>query len=182
MNYIPLSAERNYGYCATSEEVSARHEVWNFKDGQCSSRILNGLAGAIRELSTGNSVVCFIPASTSEKTMARYGRIAPKLQEMTGVTCTCRAITKAYDGEAGHIAGKKDDPAAEFSFDSSYFAGKDVILIDDVITRGRTMYGTSERLLALGARSVSKLAVARTVNPIFSSPDKTKAGAYMYVA
>ncbi len=169
MNYVPVSAERNYGYCASEQEWMDRHEVWHFKDGNCSPRILQGLAEGIRELKTQNSVVCFVPASTSMKTVNRYGEVSRKLESMTGVPCSYTAISKETDGEAGHIYGKKADPAADFTFDASFFSGKTVILIDDVVTRGTTLESTARRLLARGASDVVALVVARTYNPIFQS-------------
>jgi predicted amidophosphoribosyltransferase len=43
--------------------------------------------------------------------------------------------------------------------------GKKVILIDDVITRGRTFTQTASKILANGASSVTGMFVAKTVNP-----------------
>lgn len=167
MNYVPVSAERRYGYCASEEELMARHDVWHFKDGNCSPKILQGLADGINELKGTNSVVCFIPASTAAKTVTRYGDVSRKLQNMTGVPCSYTAISKENDSEAGHISGKKADPAEDFSFDSRFFKGKTVILIDDVVTRGNTLKSTASRLLNLGASDVIALVVARTFNPFF---------------
>lgn len=169
MNYVPVSAEKKYGYRATQSEISDRQAVWNFKDGICSSQILNAFADRIKSMATSNSVVCFVPASTSAKTAARYGELSRKLQAMTGVQCSYTAIRKTVDGESGHIAGKSANPAADFSFDQSFFKGKNVILIDDVVTRGATLAGTGERLLSLGAGDVFGLVVAKTVNPVFDS-------------
>ena len=65
----------------------------------------------------------------------------------------------------GDITGKAADPAAEFSFCPRYYRGKNVILVDDVVTRGRTLSGTGNRILPGGAASVVGLVVARTINP-----------------
>ena len=81
---------------------TVRHYVWHFKDGNCSPRILQGLAEGIRELKTTNCVVCFIPASTSMKTVTRYGDVSWRLQEMTGVPCSYTAISNENDSEAGY--------------------------------------------------------------------------------
>ena len=43
--------------------------------------------------------------------------------------------------------------------------GKKVILIDDVITRGRTFTQTASKILANGASCVIGMFVAKTVNP-----------------
>lgn len=110
MNYVPVSAERNYGYCASEEEWMDRHEVWHFKDGNCSPIILQGLAEEIRELKTTNCVVCFIPASTSMKTVTRYGDVSRRLQEMTGVPCSYTAISKENDNEPVTSPARKQIP------------------------------------------------------------------------
>ena len=168
LDYVPVSAQ-NYGYCPTEEDWMDRHEVWHFKDGNCSSRILRGLAQGIRQLSSPSCVVCFVPASTKAKTESRYAGVASKLQEMTGIPCSYQAIIKATDSQAGHLGGRQVDPAAAFTFDADFFRGKKVILIDDVVTRGNTLEGTARRLLEKGAREVVALTVARTYNPVFQN-------------
>lgn len=168
LDYVPVSAQ-NYGYIPTEEDWIDRHEVWHFKDGNCSPRILRGLAEAIRQLSSGDCVVCFVPASTKAKTESRYADVASRLQSMTGISCSFTAISKNNDGASGYISGKQADPASDFSFDMSFFHDKKVILIDDVVTRGNTLKGTASRLLANGAREVVALTVARTFNPYFQN-------------
>lgn len=169
LNYVPISAEKNYGYCASEEDWMNRHEVWHFKDGNCSTRILRGLADGLNKLRKNNSVVCFIPASTWTKTVSRYGEVAQDLQNMTGIPCSYTAIKKENDCESGYLSGKKADPAEDFIFDTNFFSGKSVILIDDVVTRGRTIENTARRLLSRGAQEVVALTVAKTINPAFQN-------------
>ena len=162
MEYLPVR------YNGTSEQVANRKAVWNFKDGNASASIINELAADVRKIAgydKSSYVICFVPASPRWKTTRRYADVARPLQPMTGVTATLSAITKPQDGEAGHIAGKTSDPASEFSFSSEYFRGKNVILVDDVVTRGRTLSSTGDRLVNKGAKSVTGLVVAKTVNP-----------------
>lgn len=162
MEYLPTR------YMADENEWDNRRAVWNFKDGVCSSSILNNLVEAIDHIVTGNKsnyVICFIPASTRFKTSNRFGSVARKLSERTGVNATLAGISKSSDSEASHIAGKSSNPTADFVFDSSVFRGKKVILIDDVITRGRTFVQTANKLIMNGASSVEGLFVAKTVNP-----------------
>ena len=155
----------------TQYEWDIRRAVWNFKDGACPQFVLNGLARGVKQLAGWNSVVCFLPASTREKTLRRYGNIKDRLARESEVPCTMDAIRKSTDGVAGHLAGKEADPAAGFTFDASLFRGKNVILVDDVVTRGNTLKGTARRLLEAGAASVSCLVVARTVNPLWGGGD-----------
>jgi len=160
-------------YEADDIEWANRRAVWNFKDGNCSPSVLNDLVECIDRIvgneSTYDYVICFIPASTRSKTRNRYSSVARQLSNRTGVEATLAAITKDNDSESGYISGKSDDPADDFSFDSDYFRGKKVILIDDVITRGRTFSSTARRLISNGASSVVGLFVAKTVNPDWNS-------------
>lgn len=168
LNYVPVSAQ-NYGYNPTEEDWMDRHEVWHFKDGNCSPRILRGLSEGVRQLSSKDCVVCFVPASTKVKTETRYANVASRIQSMTGIPCSYTAISKETDGASGYISGKQADPASDFCFNVSFFQGKKVILIDDVVTRGNTLKGTASRLLEKGAREVVALTVARTFNPLFQN-------------
>jgi predicted amidophosphoribosyltransferase len=162
MEYLPTRYE------ASQSEWNNRRAVWNFKDGNCSSVIIDSLVNYVNHIVCGNKsdyVICFIPASTSHKTSVRYSYVARSLTERTGVQATLSAITKSSDSESGYIAGKSGNPTADFVFNPSYFRGKKVILIDDVITRGRTFTDTALKLDINGAMSVVGLFVAKTVNP-----------------
>jgi predicted amidophosphoribosyltransferase len=166
MEYLPTRYE------ASKSEWNNRHAVWNFKDGVCSSSVLNDLVEIINHIVSGRKsdyVICFIPASTSSKTTNRFSSVARRLTERTGVQSTLSAITRTSDSEAGHIAGKSNNPTADFCFNSSLFRGKKVILVDDVITRGRTFVQTADKLIANGASSVEGMFVAKTVNPDWNS-------------
>lgn len=159
MDYLPTR------YDASPEQARNRRAIYDFKDGCCPSSIVDGFASGIRRLGDYNTVVCFIPASTQFKTQRRYANLASRLSTLTGKRCSYTAISKSEDSESGHIAGKSDNPAADFRFDSSFFSGKKVILVDDVMTRGRTLEGTARRLKELGASEVVGLVAGITINP-----------------
>ena len=162
MEYLPTRYEAN------SREWDNRRAVWNFKDGACNTSILNDMAEIINDIVKGREqeyVICFIPASTKSKTVNRFATVASKLTNRTGVKATLSGIYKTSDSEAGHIAGKSSNPTADFCFDPSEFRGKKVILVDDVITRGRTFLQTANKLMSNGASSVEGLFVAKTINP-----------------
>lgn len=162
LEYLPTR------YVANENEWNNRHAVWDFKDGLCRESITNDMVKIINHISEGHKseyIICFIPASTSERTTKRYRSVACRLAERTGVNATLSAITKTSNTESGYISGKSGNPTADFTFDTNYFRGKKVILIDDVITRGRTFSDTAVKMISRGADSVTGLFVAKTINP-----------------
>ena len=160
--YLPVR------YNASYSEQQDRKEVYRFKDGDYSRRVLNGLESEIRSIVGYNPsswVVAFIPASTSSRTRCKYQTLAKELARDLNVVVSLDAIYNVYDRESTMSTGKVSDPTAPFGFRSSEFDGKKVILIDDVITTGRSFNRCAEKLVANGARTVHGLFVAKTVNP-----------------
>jgi predicted amidophosphoribosyltransferase len=163
INYLPTRYE------ATCKDWENRRIVWDFKNGNFSYSLLNEMVDTINnEIVTGyksDYIICFIPASTTLKTSTRYSYFASKIVERTGITASLTAITRMFDSDAGHITGKSNNPTSDFSFNANEFRGKKVILIDDVITRGRTFCDTASKLINGGALTVVGMFVAKTVNP-----------------
>lgn len=159
-SYLPVRFSADY------QQQQDRREVYNFKDGRCSSELKKELLSEIRNAigyTKSEWVVCFIPASSNERTITRYSSILSSIINEIGVDATLNAIRVTVDKEPGHMAGKLNDPSSNFNFNNSLFNGKRVLLIDDVITRGNTFTCTSIRLLRLGAKEVKGLFVAKTV-------------------
>jgi phosphoribosylpyrophosphate synthetase len=118
-----------------------------------------------RETGGNNWRVCFIPASTHHKTACRYQKLATFIEKETGIACDYHTILPIQDQESGHITGKKTNPAENFNIKTSDVAGKNIILIDDVITRGMTYVHTTNKLINNGANMVKGLFLAKTINP-----------------
>ena len=163
LEYLPTR------YSASYSQKADRSAVYRFKDdGICEQRIFDGFVEAIKQMTGYNKsgyVICFIPASSQAKTNIRYRNLATRLENATGVRACFNAISRTVDKASGYLNGKSGNPIAGLSFDASYFRGKKVILIDDVITRGRTFCLTANELLDRGAIDVEGLFVAKTVNP-----------------
>lgn len=107
----------------------------------------------------------FIPASTHIKTIIRYKNLAAFIKKETGIACDIETIMPKADHEVGHIAGKKGNLVEDFVFKREDIAGTNIILIDDIITRGTTFMQTANRLIELGATQVTGLFLAKTINP-----------------
>lgn len=163
MEYVPVRFQ------ATIEQEENRRIVYRFKDGCCSSYVNDKLIACVKEIKDkvfgGCARVCFIPASTRFKTIQRYKALSVQIERETGCPCSINTITKQTDEESGHISGKKLNPAIDFDINRSDVLGMNVILIDDVITRGRTFCFTADKLINNGANRVYGLFLAKTVHP-----------------
>lgn len=167
MEYLPVR------YSATLEQQSVRQTVFNFKDGICSRGVKLEIVERIKLIrqcvNEANWRICFIPASSHLKTVLRYKALSDFIQMSTGIPCSIDTINTLDDEVSGHIGGKKIDPAKNFFVLGDDVLGKNVILIDDVITRGNTFVGTADKLIAKGAKNVVGLFLAKTINPDYVS-------------
>ncbi len=163
--YLPVR------YDATLKQQQDRDMCFNFKDGILSPTVKDAFLRKANEITKGEKAgwtICFIPASTSDKTKRRFSKLAAAFKEV-GYSVKENAIFNEYDTEAGHINGKSSNPIASFGFDKNAVMGQKVILIDDIITRGQTFNMTADKLEALGASSVAGLFLAKTINPDWGS-------------
>ena len=163
LEYIPV---RYTGLSA--KQLQDRKDVFNFKDGSTPASVKSGLLSKIRNIISNNPsqwVVCFIPASTKAKTYNRFSSLAIHFSREAGCDVYIDAIVNTVDTSAGHISGKSTNPTQYFKINCEYIKGKKVILIDDVITRGRTFDDTADKLIQMGAVGVEGLFVAKTIHP-----------------
>ena len=161
LEYLPKRYE------ATQVQEQNRQICYNFKDGYLSETVKNAFLDKIREITGNNTtgwLICFIPASTSAKTERRFSKLADAIRS-EGYDVELRTVYNKYDTEAGHISGKSNNPIEAFGFNAESVNGKNIILIDDIITRGTTFSQVSNKLSGFGAISVSGLFLARTINP-----------------
>ena len=163
-NYLP---ER---YQANAQQLADRQTCYNFKDGNINDEVKSGFLNKIQEITNGEKTgwaICFIPASTKSKTQTRYKKLAEAIQA-SGYKVAIDAIYNEHDHEAGHLTGKTGNPIEGFGFNTSGIAGKKIIVIDDIITRGKTFQMVAEKLMAMGATTVTGLFLAKTINPDYT--------------
>lgn len=163
MEYLPKR------YAATAKQENDRQAVYSFKNGNCSLSLMIRVAEEIKKIKETvdgkNWRVCFIPASTRHNTVLRYQRLATFIERETGIACDYQTIMPAVDQQPSHITGTRGNSTMNFCVNAADVEGRDIILIDDVITRGYTFAQTARKLRANGANRIVGLFVAKTVNP-----------------
>ena len=166
-NYQYLKEYLPVRYQANAQQLADRQTCYNFKDGYLNDEVKSGFLNKIQEITNGEKTgwaICFIPASTKSKTQTRYKKLAEAIQA-AGYKVAINAIYNEHDHEAGHLTGKTGNPIEGFGFNASDIAGKKLIVIDDIITRGRTFQMVAEKLETMGAANVTGLFLAKTFNP-----------------
>ena len=163
-DYLPVR------YQANAQQLADRQTCYNFKDGNINDEVKSGFLNKIQEITNGEKTgwaICFIPAYTKSKTQIRYKKLAEAILA-SGYKVATDAIHNEHDHEAGHPTGKTGNPIEGFGFNTSGIAGKKIIVVDDIITRGKTFQMVAEKLMAMGATTVTGLFLAKTINPDYT--------------
>ena len=147
MKYYPVRI-KNVG----EQQKADRQTIWDFKDGRAYEQVALMTAKHLQELfgSRLTSIVfTCVPASTQEKNELRYKRFSERVCELT------HAINGYPHMQVSRAAQMAD-------YDTDFFKGKDVLLFDDIITKGISYATTADNLEACGANVLGGLFLAKT--------------------
>ena len=171
LNYYPTTCD----FEATQDEWNDRWTVWNFKNTQGKTlssnhdRVLNNVIPQIKAklqgtfgnyLLTRITLVC-IPASSEEKTRARYEEFSTRLCSETGMINAYNHMHVISASQEKKFGGT-GITAKNVDFESGYFNGKYVLLFDDIITKGESMLRFKRKMEELGAIVVAGFSIGRT--------------------
>ena len=155
-DYLPMKYEAN------PREWQIRKLIWDFKDGKRSLQVAELVARKIRETfgsMTEKIVFCCVPASSSEKNVKRYKDFSDEVCRLAG--------TISVEGErlAVHeYKGTKTVRNAQIiNFEEAFFKGAQVLIFDDVITRGFSYARFACALEAFGASVLGGFFLGRTL-------------------
>lgn len=168
-NYFYIKEYLPKRYMATIEQEQDRDMCYAFKNGILTDTMRNLFLDKIKEITHNQKegwTICFIPASSTQNTLTRFKNLAVALNN-AGYNVEQKAIYNTHDKESGYLTGKSGNPIDGFGFDDSKIFGRNILLIDDIITRGTTFELTANALKSIGAKSVTGLFLAKTINPDF---------------
>lgn len=163
-----------YGsYSLSNEEWDNREMIFNFKNNSeltdpishrqamekaiaLFTRLLNDTFGECLPMLT---LAC-IPASTAEKTRARFEEFAQLVAQDTGMTNAYEHIHVVADQDPEHLG---DSHLPQYAFDADFFNGRLVLLFDDIMATGGSMGKFAERLQETGALVAAAVVLGKTV-------------------
>lgn len=172
LNYYPTTCE----FEATQEEWNDRRVVWNFKNTPgkttyfehktalnyiipiLSERLRSTFGDDLNEI----TLVC-IPASSSQKTQLRYEEFSDRLCKATGMTNSYPYITVQGKRGAKH-EGEETIGDISYSIDKEFFNGRNILLFDDVITKGASMRTWKSKMETLGATVFAAMTIGKTTH------------------
>lgn len=101
-----------------------------------------------------------IPASTAEKTEARFKEFAKLVTDATGMANGYEHIHIVTDQDPEHLA---DSHLPKYAFDNEYFNGRNVLLFDDIMATGKSMGKFATHMEETGANVTAAVVLGKTV-------------------
>lgn len=149
------------------EDRKTSNLVFRFKEGQQAALVAKIFSLCIARMpfykeKAANAVLIPIPAATRERNAARFARFCSLLSRRLKITDGFRATWIREDRE--QMKGTHGlDKLSNLIFHPVYFQGRDVFLVDDIVSTGENFTQMKRRLMQLGANSVTGLFLGRTV-------------------
>ena len=149
------------------EDRKTSNLVFRFKEGQQAALVAKIFSLCIARMpfykeKAANAVLIPIPAATREHNAARFARFCSLLSRRLKIVDGFRATWIREDRE--QMKGTHGlDKLSNLIFHPVYFQGRDVFLVDDIVSTGENFTQMKRRLMQLGANSVTGLFLGRTV-------------------
>ena len=177
-HYYSVNAAK-YGSEATAVDWSIRHLIWDFKDGldpndgekaplydkaftEVTTSINNLVSKIFGQDKSCLTLAC-VPASTKFSYHNRYCNFYTAVCAMTGMQSGYPFIHIAKEGIPKHSKDYTPGSEAEFAVTPNAFTNKDVLIFDDIITKGETLRKFTKLLQADGANVIGAITLGDTV-------------------
>ncbi len=162
-DYYPVSHYKNI----TSHQKKVSNLIFRFKEGKSTSLAAKIFSLAISRMpffkEVKRPILIPIPASTQERNQLRFASFCFQLSKRLKIDDGYRAVLIKEDRE--QLKGKLcQDKLSNLVFFPEYFIGKDVFLVDDILTTGQSFIQMKRLLIKLGANSVTGLFLGKSAH------------------
>lgn len=165
-DYIPVSHKTEM----TLEQRKTANMVFRFKEGFYLPFMTTVFKLAMERLriitkNRSNTILIPIPASTAERNDKRFSKLIRTISRKLNIEDGFNSITILHDREQLKGCGSTKDKLSNLSFADERIQGKNIILIDDILTTGSGFIQHKRKLMELGAHAVTGIFLARTKEP-----------------
>ena len=152
--YNPYLSEAQKQFCQS---------ILDFKDGKHDG-ICFLVAGIEKLKPKPGTVVMFMPCSTQRKYWKRFKTMADYLHdEYPELVCGISYVRYTGDRESLHLQKDRENAALEKNyFFKEDLSGKDVLVVDDILTTGKSLQDFKEEVEANGGKVVGAIFAAET--------------------
>lgn len=162
-DYIPVKQKG----VITTEQRKTANMVFRFKEGFYVPFMVKVFTLAMERLRVvtlhkKNTILIPIPASTKERNMNLFYRLLKAICDRLKIENGFDAVTILYDRPQFKGSTSPVDKLSNLSFCADRIKGKNIILIDDILTTGERFIQMKHKLMQLGALAVTGVFLART--------------------
>ncbi len=146
-----------YGNKLKPVDARKRETILQFKEGQYyagAQLISDFIRGNFWKSQLKNWTLCVIPASTAEKTQRRFKTFCEEVSKETGITNGYGLVRRSTD-RSDSRKEKKADTLEGLTFAREGISGQNILLFDDITTRGTSFLQIADNLLSAGAKNVT---------------------------
>ena len=140
----------------SSIDASNRQSIISFKEGdyyQAVQLVSDFIKGHFWKSQMKKWTLCVIPASTAEKTERRFKTFCEEVSTETGITNGYGLVRRDAD-RIDSRKEKKADTLEGLTFATEGIIGRNILLFDDITTRGLSFLQIADNLVSAGANHV----------------------------
>ncbi|MDE6792378.1 MAG: phosphoribosyltransferase, partial [Muribaculaceae bacterium] len=150
-----------------SNQNNRNKEIFEFKDGRPVSQIYDLLYAKLFETFNKEDLceltfVC-VPASSYFRNSRRYESFSNEVCKKTGMRNGYFHITIGEERTPKHSTSTHVTEDIGYFLDRNFFKGALIVLFDDIVTTGQSIYDIKEMLEAAGAEVICAISIGKTI-------------------